>query len=1165
MSDTLNLQRARPLLQNCDLPKLFVEELGWEPSRQKLTLRAGETDFAFTAIAQKRGFIAWLCESPSGDLPNHATRLKLDRKLSETSFEHLIVFVTGNRASQSWTWVRREPGKPLAARTHEYHRGQPGDSLLQKINNLYVSLEEEEAGLSTVAVAGRARAAFDIERVTKAFYRDFDTHRKAFLKFIVGISAVADREWYASVMLNRLMFVYFIQRKGFLDGDHNYLRNRLDRCKEEQGKDKFYSFYRYFLLRLFHEGFGKRRKDRSPDLEKLLGNIPYLNGGLFDVHELEKPERYGKDIQISDQAFERVFNYFDQYQWHLDERPLRKDDEINPDVLGYIFEKYINQKQMGAYYTKEDITEYISKNTVLPFLFDAARAKCKVAFENSSGPTVWDVLRENPARYIYPAKRYGTELKLPPEIIAGLDTTKPLLAERRKTWSQSAPAEFALPTEIWREVIARRQRYEEVREKLAAGEVREINDFITLNLDLRQFAQDVIQNCEGPDLLMAFWQAITTITVLDPTGGSGAFIFAALNILEPLYEACLDRMEVFLTEWGDKGHKVHPNYHKKFTEVLFRVDAHPNRRYFVLKSIILNNLYAVDIMEEAVEICKLRLFLKLAAQVEPDVSRDNLGIEPLPDIDFNIRAGNTLVGYATYDEVKHAVTSTLDFDNAMEKIAVKAADLQQTFDKFRQFQTEGDGSVPAADKQELQKRLWALEDELNHHLAGEYGVKVSDKGCFLKWVKSHQPFHWFVQFYGILNSGGFDVIIGNPPYVSFGEVNYLSKEMKGMRFPDIYALVLLRSLRLTSKSGRCGMIVPISVTFSSEFGLLRSRLCTAGAAWFSSYDNIPAAIFDGVSQRCTIWIGGKGGSHCFSTPMYRWRSVFRQHLMESLTYVPVETEQSEAVGLPKLYSRESAKVLAAIHAPVKKPQRHVMSSGRNGGHSLGFSQAARNFISVFKDPPPYLEASSLKSVPSSKVGYVSCGSDAEVNGALVSLAGELYFYYWLIRGDGFDVTSWIIKDYLRCLDYLPHREFNLLVALGELLHERRFEGLVFKKNAGKYVGNFNFQNHFAITRRADLLVLAGLGIGRNEALDPFDRVQRVLAINESAGEKGIPENVKRKFLPKNIDATKQKKLFREIDAILTENYGFSAAELDFILNYDIKCRLDRDVGDGEEV
>jgi hypothetical protein len=458
----LDFQRARPLLQSGNLAKLFVEELGWEPARQKLTLRAGELDYAFTAIAEKRGFTAWLCACPNGRLPDHTTRLKLDRALTQTSFEHLIVFPSHSGETQTWLWVRREPGKPLAARTHEYSRSQPGDSLLQKLRHLYVSLEEEERGdVHTLTLSAGARAAFDIERVTKAFYRDFDTHRKAFLKFIDGITEVADREWYASVMLNRLMFVYFIQRKGFLDGDAEYLRHRLERCQKEHGKDKFYTFYRYFLLRLFHEGFGKRRQERAPDLERLIGNIPYLNGGLFDVHELERPERYGQDIQIDDRAFERVFDYFDQCQWHLDERPLREDNEINPDVLGYIFEKYINQKQMGAYYTKEDITEYISKSTVIPFLFDAARAKCKVAFEESAaGPSpVWDLLRENPDRYIYAAVRHGVAKKLPAEIAIGLDTTQPNLIERRQAWNKPAPAEFALPTEIWREVVARRQRY----------------------------------------------------------------------------------------------------------------------------------------------------------------------------------------------------------------------------------------------------------------------------------------------------------------------------------------------------------------------------------------------------------------------------------------------------------------------------------------------------------------------------------------------------------------------------------------------------------------------------------------------------------------------------------------------------------------------------------
>ena len=162
------------------------------------------------------------------------------------------------------------------------------------------------------------------------------------------------------------------------------------------------------------------------------------------------------------------------------------------------------------------------------------------------------------------------------------------------------------------------------------------------------------------------------------------------------------------------------------------------------------------------------------------------------------------------------------------------------------------------------------------------------------------------------------------------------------------------------------------------------------------------------------------------------------------------------------------------------------------------------------------------------------------------------------------MTSWIIKDYLHCLNFLPQREFALLVALGEILHARRFECLVFKKNAGKYVGNFNFQSQFPITRRADLLILAGLGLGRKEALDVFDRVQRVLAINESAGEKGIPDAVKSKFVPEEIDAKKQKKLFREIDTVLAGHYGFSAEELDFILNYDIKYRLGRSTETEEE-
>jgi hypothetical protein len=166
--------------------------------------------------------------------------------------------------------------------------------------------------------------------VTKKFYDRFKLEHAAFLNLIGGIDAQADREWYASLMLNRLMFVYFIQRKGFLDtqvpgrldGDPNYLSNRLKRVQQERGEDQFHTFYRYFLLKLFHEGLSQRK--HAAELETLLGNVPYLNGGLFDVHVLE---RTNPEINIPDEAFEQLFAFFDEFDWYLDDRPLRNDRE----------------------------------------------------------------------------------------------------------------------------------------------------------------------------------------------------------------------------------------------------------------------------------------------------------------------------------------------------------------------------------------------------------------------------------------------------------------------------------------------------------------------------------------------------------------------------------------------------------------------------------------------------------------------------------------------------------------------------------------------------------------------------------------------------------------------------------------------------------------------
>ena len=385
----VSIERLRPHLQAFDFTRLFVEGLGWNYYQaEPVAVPVNGREYSLKPVAEKSGFAVYECDSSvDNNIPQYPTRRKIESQVAKRTFEHLIIFTDPGRKAQVWQWVKRETGKPTVCQEIPFVAGQSGDHLLQRIQPLFVSLEEEPS-LNIALVASRVRAALDVEKVTKRFYDHFSTELSTFGEFIDGITAQGDRDWYASLMLNRMMFVYFVQKQGFLDGDPDYLRNRLHKVQRESGGGRFQQFYRIFLLRLFHEGLGQSEVQRAPDLAALLGRVPFLNGGLFDVHDLEQDN---PEISIPDAAFERVFDFFDGYRWHLDERPYREDNEINPDVLGYIFEKYVNQKQMGAYYTKEDITGYISRNTVIPFLFDAARKECPVAFGPNGG--VWRLLQ----------------------------------------------------------------------------------------------------------------------------------------------------------------------------------------------------------------------------------------------------------------------------------------------------------------------------------------------------------------------------------------------------------------------------------------------------------------------------------------------------------------------------------------------------------------------------------------------------------------------------------------------------------------------------------------------------------------------------------------------------------------------------------------------------
>ncbi|MDR1612456.1 MAG: Eco57I restriction-modification methylase domain-containing protein [Planctomycetota bacterium] len=1073
---TIDIAAVRNCLKAFDFATLFREHLGWDHLRAGREVAADGETFNLSAIAQKRGFIAYSCPS----IPGRSTRLKIDRQIVKAAREHFIIYADRAAGRQVWQWVRREPGKPLASREHGFDVSGSGDPLIQRLGQIAVSLDEEE-DLTLPVVAGRARAAFDVDRVTKRFFDRFKLEHAAFLKLVKGVDADADRQWYASLMLNRLMFVYFIQKKGFLDGDPDYLRNRLALVRQAKGGDKFQSFYRHFLLRLFHDGLGKAPGERKLDagVGKLLGEIPYLDGGFFEVHRIESNH---PELDIPDRAFEKLFDFFDQYSWHLDDRPLRADNEINPDVVGYIFEKYINQKQMGAYYTREDITEYIAKNSIIPFLFDAAERKCAIAFQPESA--LWRLLRDDPDRYIYPSVRQGVlddqghVLPLPGDIEAGIKD-----AAKRSGWNRPAGEPFGLPTETWREHVARRRRCLDIREKLRKGEVHRINDLITLNLDGWQLARDAIVNAEGPDLLRAFWHAVGKVAVLDPTCGSGAFLFAALRILETLYGDCLERMERFVEE--PAGGRRRPGQYGDFRKVLAQIAGHPGARHFILKSIIINNLFGVDIMEEATEICKLRLFLKLVAQVEKVEQ-----IEPLPDIDFNIRAGNALVGYATEDQVRKAFTHEMngqgklmlgDSADAFRRFEESVRMVATAFRQFRAQQTVYGGRVTHEDKQELRARLAELDGELDRYLAGEYGVKIEKRKDFAAWKASHKPFHWFVEFYEIMRGGGFDVVIGNPPYVNAAKVrkSYTLIGYIISKCPDVYANVQERCLRLLSNNGRCGMIVPLSLGFSGDFQILRDLLYSEYANnWFSSYGRIPAALFSAdVRVRNTIHLGAKASvgdaSRNFTTVLHRWFEAFRGDLIPTLSYAQFDPAAFNGL-IPKINTQALSDAFSALSRSSRK-RFELSLSTRPTTYPVHFKKSAYNWLNFCKTLPPCYDAEG-KRIAHTKFGQVWFGDSESRDIALLLLNGKIMFAFWCMIGDDFDVTKWMFSDFPAALPTPTAAVLPRLLTLGKRLDECMRKNVSFKVNAGKRVGNYNLAMCRLITDESDAILAKMLGL-----------------------------------------------------------------------------------------
>ncbi len=1107
--------------------ELFVSELGWNRFRgqaQLPTITVDEVDYCFTTIAERNGFQILTC--PVDAIPSNSICKKIDTKLRRQANDYIAIYQLGSTEHHLWVVpVKANEKRDLVL--VEYETAEKADLLYSKIEGFSFNLGEET---TIVDLRSKVQGAFAVnsERITKDFYAGFKKEHSAFVKFISGIDDnIADKEnknkhWYTSIMLNRLMFCYFIQKKGFLNLDFDYLRHKLEWVRKEQGENRFFnSFYKGFLVQLFHDGLNAPVHDA--EFEKIYGKIPYLNGGMFDTHILE--DLY-PDIEIDDNAFIRLFDFFDTWRWHLDTRITASGKDINPDVLGYIFEQYINDRaQMGAYYTKEDITEYIGRNCILPFLFDKVRTKNADAFKPDG--FVWSTLRSSGDRYIFDAVKRGSDRfdEIPEEVSRGIITEAmrheysetPVgelpanhipLATLRSEWNKPTPEPWALPTEIWRETIERLQRCQSIKAKIAAGEITSINDFITYNLDIRLFASDLLASADRL-FIKHFYEALQNVTILDPTCGSGAFLFAAMNILEPLYEACIERMQ------------EEPDYFKtQLAEISDKYRS--NIQYFIFKSIILRNLYGVDIMVEATEIAKLRLFLKMVAVVDVDRRQPNLGLDPLPDIDFNIRCGNTLVGYANEEQLNQDLSFAGDILQELanqqfkEDIKTEMEKVATTFERFKELQLTQDVDLAEFKqaKADLRSRLANLNRLLNHKLFLSTHVNASDDDIFASklytnWKESHQPFHWLAEFYQIIHgNGGFDVIIGNPPYVVYTDSNLsyrIDDNYRTRNCSNLYAFCVERCELLKQAQGRFGIIIPNSSISAQKMLPVQNIITSNKESWISNYSWRPSKLFEGADMLLAIILSvSSDKQRTFSTQYKKWYNEFRQFLFRTTSYNEV-TEVIIAGSIPKISSATCFNILE---------RQKLLSKGNllskifltNSKSKLFYFRAVQYWFKILTEEPIYDEDGIHKVTGEMKPIYIDSILNRDV---LVSiLSSSTYFLHYIIWSSCQVVNS---RDFNLFCDFqiISDKIRNKLASLGKQLQ------IDYQKNSHIKERNYSKKGRVFTMRKQHFFI---------------------------------------KYSKPIID---------EIDKVLAVHYGFTDEELDFIINYDIKYRMGDELNSGE--
>src|SRR5690554_4144161 len=583
--------------------------------------------------------------------------------------------------------------------------------------------------------------AFSIEKVTDEFfnqykdlyiklYEHFENDRK--VKAELKTSGI-DNARFTKKLLGQIVFLYFLQKKGWLGVAQNARwgtgKKRFVQELYEQSQKEKVNFLKDKLQYIFYEAIAKERDNVNSYYKRFDCRIPFLNGGLFEADynwqeaNITIPENLfrNEEKNKAGDVGTGILDVFDRYNFTIKEdEPLDKEVAVDPEMLGKVFENMLDiteRKSKGAFYTPREIVHYMCQESLIHYLDNSL----------NSGTSSYQAIDTNQTSLFGGSTNKKGNLKIE------LEHGNQILVPKKDIELFIREGHFALEND------------ERVATK---GETKTYQ---------YQLSESIRKNADLID------QKLSSIKICDPAIGSGAF---PVGLLHELVNAMLVL----------KPHLGYDYLTEKLKGFGFthRESISDSRYIYRLKRhIIQESIYGVDIDSSAIDIARLRLWLSLV------VDEDDLDpIETLPNLDYKIVAGNSLIGLP---------------DGAMKDLKVEA-ELEKLKEKFYDITDEKEKK---ALRQQINTKIRELLDSAEQFA----GYKIDfDFKLFFSEV-------W-------REKGGFDLVIGNPPYINIANIKdssireFLKQHYEVARNKsDLYSFFTEKGQRILKNNGILYFIV----------------------------------------------------------------------------------------------------------------------------------------------------------------------------------------------------------------------------------------------------------------------------------------------------------------------------------------------------------------------